>query len=163
MSLLLNVISSPLHYRPGMLPRLDLITVAVNDLDVARAFYLDGLGWPAALEVPGEIVFLQLNHGLLLGLFPADQLAEDVGVDAASVRPGVGFTLAHNVSGPDEVDDALERAVACGARIVKPAQRAAFGGYHGYFADPDGIRWEVAHNPGWRVDPDGTVRIGVID
>lgn len=67
------------------------------------------------------------------------------------------------MSGPDEVDEALERAVACGARIVKPAQRAAFGGYHGYFADPDGIRWEVAHNSGWRVDRDGTVRIGVID
>jgi catechol 2,3-dioxygenase-like lactoylglutathione lyase family enzyme len=146
-----------------MQPRLDLLTLAVDDLGAARRFYLDGLGWPAALDVPGEVLFLQLNHGLLVGLFGADDLATDMGTDPASVRPGAGFTLAHNVGSPAEVRDVLGRAQRAGATVVKPAQDAAFGGYHAYFADPVGLRWEVAWNPGWRVLPDGTVRIGAVE
>jgi catechol 2,3-dioxygenase-like lactoylglutathione lyase family enzyme len=143
-----------------MQPRLDLLTLAVDDLDAARRFYLDGLGWAAALDVPGEVLFLQLNHGLLVGLFGAADLATDMGADPASVRPGVGFTLAHDVGSPAEVRDVLAQALQAGATLVKPAQDAAFGGYHAYFADPVGLRWEVAWNPGWQVLPDGTVRIG---
>lgn len=146
-----------------MQPRLDLLTLAVPDLAAARRFYVDGLGWTAALDVPGEILFIQLNHGLLVGLFGADDLATDMGEDCASVVSGAGFTLAHNVPTRAAVDEVLERAQAAGARIVKPAQEAAFGGYHGYFADPAGIRWEVAHNPGWHVAPDGRVTLGVLE
>ena len=146
-----------------MQPRLDLLTLAVPDLDVARKFYVDGLGWTPALDVPGEIIFLQVNHGLLIGLFDAGDLAADMGVAPDTVVPGAGFTLAHNVGGEHEVRRVLEQAERAGARIVKPAQQAAFGGFHGYFTDPSGIRWEVAWNPGWRVETDGRVHIGPVD
>ena len=146
-----------------MQPRLDLLTVAVNDLDAERRFYLDGLGWTAALDVPGEVLFLQLNHGLLVALFGAEDLAVDMGADRGSVRVGQGFTLAHNVGSAAEVREVLAAALAAGATVVKPAQDAAFGGYHAYFADPDGIRWEVAWNPGLEILPDGRVRIGLVE
>ena len=146
-----------------MEPRLDLLTVAVPDLDAARRFYVEGLGWTPALDVPGEIVFLQVNSGLLLGLFGAAELAADMGLPVEAVVPGGGFTLAHNVDGPDAVRRVVTAAEAAGARVLKAPQQAAFGGFHAYFADPAGIRWEVAHNPGWRVDPDGTVRIGPVE
>ena len=146
-----------------MEPRLDLLTVAVPDLEVARRFYVDGLGWTPALDVPGEVVFIQVNAGLLLALFGAADLAADMGVPAEDVVPGGGFTLAHNVGSPDEVRRVVAAAEAAGARVVKPPQEAAFGGFHGYVTDPAGIRWEVAHNPGWRVEPDGTVRIGAVE
>src|SRR4051794_7970496 len=88
----------PASRQPGhMQPRLDLLTVAVPDLDAARRFYVDGLGWEPTLDVPGEVVFLQLGHGLLVGLFGAADLAADMGQDPASVVPGAGFALAHNV------------------------------------------------------------------
>ncbi len=146
-----------------MEPRLDLLTVAVPDLDAARRFYVEGLGWAPALDVPGEIVFLQIGRGLLLGLFGAADLAADMEVPAEAVVPGGGFTLAHNVEGPGAVREVFADAVAAGARPLKEPQEAAFGGFHAYFADPAGIRWEVAHNPGWRVDPDGTVHIGAVE
>jgi uncharacterized protein len=143
--------------------RLDLLTLAVPDLAAARRFYCQGLGWTPALDVPGEIVFLQLNHGLLIGLFGAEDLAADLGADSGPVIPGGGFTLAHNVDSPQAVRAVLAQAEAAGATILKPAQDAAFGGHHGYFADPAGIRWEVAYNPGWRVTPDGQVVIGAVE
>lgn len=143
-----------------MQPRLDLLTLAVADLEAARRFYRDGLGWEPTLDVPGEVIFFQLNHGLLVGLFGAVDLAADMGSAAGAVVPGAGYTLAHNVDSPGAVREVLERARAAGARILKPAQVAAFGGYHGYFADPSGICWEVAHNPGWTVAADGRVTIG---
>lgn len=146
-----------------MEPRLDLLTLAVADLDAARRFYVEGLGWSPALDVPGEIVFLQVGHGLLVGLFGAADLAADMGLDPSAVVPGAGFTLAHNVGSPEEVRAVVARAERAGAVVVKPPQSAAFGGYHAYLEDPVGIRWEVAHNPGWRVLEDGTVRIGAVD
>lgn len=160
-----SVKTGSVRYRQNdrMQPRLDLLTLAVPNLDTVRRFYLDGLGWTAALDVPGEIIFLQLNHGLLVGLFPSAQMAADMGQTAAEVVPGAGFTLAHNVDSRGAVREVLEQAQLAGATAVKPAQNAAFGGYHGYFADPAGIRWEIAHNPGWRVDADGRVSIGVIE
>ena len=136
--------------------RLDLITLAVPDLKAARDFYLRGLGWTAALDLP-EILFLQVGHGLLLGLFPAGDLAVDIGTAAPSAPSG--FTLAHNVASPQEVDAVLHTAADAGAKILKAGQRAEFGGYHGYFSDPSGVVWEVAHNSGWSVAADGRVTI----
>jgi catechol 2,3-dioxygenase-like lactoylglutathione lyase family enzyme len=144
-------------------PRLDLLTVAVPDLDIARRFYCEGLGWPSALDVPDEILFIQVNSGLLLGFYGAEALAADMGVDVSTVVPGAGFTLAHNVGSAGTVRSVMERAEAAGATVVKAPQNAAFGGYHGYFADPVGIRWEVAYNPGWHVDAYGKVSIGPVD
>jgi uncharacterized glyoxalase superfamily protein PhnB len=86
-----------------------------------------------------------------------------MGVDPASVVAGAGFTLAHNVGSPEEVRAVVDEAVAAGAVVVKEPQRAAFGGFHAYLTDPVGIRWEIAHNPGLRVLPDGTVEIGVVE
>ena len=143
--------------------RLDLLTVAVPDLDAARRFYVDGLGWTPALDVPGEVLFVQVNAGLLLALFGAADLAADMGVPVEDVVPGGGFTLAHNVDGPDPVREVFAAAVAAGGRPVKEPQPAAFGGFHAYFTDPAGVRWEVAHNPAWRVAADGTVHIGVVE
>jgi len=146
-----------------MQPRLDLVTVAVPDLDAARRFYVDGLGWEPALDVPGEVIFLQLNHGLLVALFGAADLAADMGEDRDSVAPGAGYALAQIVGSPEEVREVLARAQEAGATVIKPAQYAPFGGYHCYFADPGGVRWEVAYNPGWQVSPDGRVRIQPVD
>lgn len=155
-----------------MHPQVHLITLGVPDLDEARRFYVDGLGWPSSFDVPGEIVFIQVGHGLLLGLFGAAALEADIGhahigeADASqpagpSGRPAP-FTLAQVVQTEDQVIAALAAAEAAGGSIVKPAQRADFGGFHGYFADPAGFRWEVATNPGWSLAPDGAVSIGPI-
>jgi len=147
-----------------MEPRLDLLTLGVPDLAAARRFYVDGLGWQPVWEVPGEIVFIQINHGLLLALFGDEALERDVAPDApASVTPGPPpMSLAQIVATEDEVRDAVDRAVAAGATVLKPPQHGDFGGYHAYFADPSGFRWEIATNPGWRVDPDGRAHMGPI-
>jgi catechol 2,3-dioxygenase-like lactoylglutathione lyase family enzyme len=140
-------------------PRVTFITLGVPDLDAARRFYVDGLGWEPALDVPGEVIFIQVGHGLLLALFDAQKMAADIGA-GASVAATAGIALAHNVASEAEVAGAMERAAAAGATVLKPAQATAWGGHHGYFADPAGFVWEVAHNPGWRVEPDGRVAIG---
>jgi uncharacterized protein len=150
-----------------MQPRLDVLTLGVPDLDAARRFYVDGLGWEPLLEVPGEIVFVQVGHGRLLALWRADALETDIFGDAARgghPPPGAGVSLGHNVDSEDEVRRVVERAAAAGATVLKPPQRATeFGGYHGYFADPAGFRWDVVHNPGFSVDGDGRVRLGAGD
>ena len=139
--------------------RLSLITLGVPDLDEARRFYLEGLGWTPVLDVAGQVTFIQVAPGLLLSLFDAAQLAEDVGDGRPAASTVGNVTLAHNVGSEAEVDAALEDAVRAGATLVKPAQRAAWGGYHGYFADPAGTPREVAFNPGLVVDDDGAVRM----
>lgn len=137
--------------------RLSLITLGVPDIDAARHFYLDGLGWTPVLDVAGQVTFIQVAPGVLMSLFDAADLAEDIGDDRA-VAPAVGnVTLAHNVGSEAAVDAVLAEAVAAGATLLKPAQRAAWGGYHGYFADPAGTPWEVAFNPALVVDDDGAV------
>lgn len=146
-----------------MQARLDLITVAVDDFEAARRFYVIGLGWTPALEVPDEILFLQLNRGLLLALWGADDLAQDIGLGVGEVIPGAGFSLAHNVDRAQAVDQVVADARAAGATILRSPRRAPWGGYSGYFADPNGIRWEVAYNPNWRVDENGRVRIGPVE
>ncbi len=137
--------------------RMSLITLGVADLARARRFY-EGLGWRVGLAVEGEVVFFQLN-GLILTLYPRAALARDAGVAEA----GSGFsgiTLAHNVRGEAEVDAVLGEAARVGGRIVRPAHRAEWGGYSGYFADPDGHLWEVAHNPDFPIDGAGNTRLG---
>jgi catechol 2,3-dioxygenase-like lactoylglutathione lyase family enzyme len=136
-------------------PRLSLVTLGVRDVSVAHAFYVDGLGWTPTLAVPGEVTFIQVGHGVLLGLWSLDELVAEVG---EVVRDGpVPITLAHNVDDEATVDRVLADAQRAGGSVVVPAARRAWGGYNGYFADPDGYRWEVAHNPNLSVSDDGTV------
>lgn len=144
-----------------MEPIVHLITLGVTDLEQSRAFYVDGLGWPPAFDVPGEITFIQVGHGLLLGLFGADDLDADIGHAGHASGP-VPFTLAQILETEEQVTATLAAAEAAGATILKPAQHAEFGGFHGYFADPSGFCWEIATNPGWSMAPDGTVSIGPI-
>jgi catechol 2,3-dioxygenase-like lactoylglutathione lyase family enzyme len=134
--------------------QLQVITVGVVDLPVSRAFYSEGLGWTPLLDLD-EIVFYQVGHGLILALFPILDFAADIGAHIAT-NDG-SFSLGQVVQTQAEVDQAIEKARTAGARILKEPQDAAFGGYHGYFADPDGHRWEVAWNPGFTVTANGTV------
>ncbi|WP_043513853.1 VOC family protein [Halomonas sp. BC04] len=130
-----------------MQPRISMITLGVHDLERSVHFYEQGLGLPR-MESPPEVAFFTLN-GSWLGLYGREELAEDAGVTSQ----GSGFsgiTLAHNLGSEAEVDALMAQAVAAGATLVKPAEKVFWGGYSGYFADPDGYLWEVAHNPfGW--------------
>lgn len=126
-------------------PHISLVTLGVDDLKAAVRFYRDGLGLPKYELESDEVAFFELS-GTWLGLFPRTALADDVGVSVeGSGFPG--FSLAHNVDSKADVDAVLDEAEAAGATIVKPAQEADWGGYAGYFADPDGFLWEVAWNP----------------
>jgi catechol 2,3-dioxygenase-like lactoylglutathione lyase family enzyme len=136
-----------------MEPRLSLVTLGVRDLPRAARFYAEVLRLPRVNDSP-EIAFFELGR-TWLSLFPRDALAADVGLPA-DAQPGEagsqvhgfpGFTLAHNVRSEAEVDALLAEVAAGGGRLVKPAERADWGGYSGYFADPDGFLWEVAYNP----------------
>jgi catechol 2,3-dioxygenase-like lactoylglutathione lyase family enzyme len=143
-----------------MRPELHFITLATTDLDAARSFYRDGLGWQPLVDVPGEIVFFQVAPGLVLGFFDAEKFAEDLLSGAVSAGAS-GVTLSHNVGSPEEVTSTIDALVAAGGTLLKPAQPGAFGGvFHGHVADRGGVIWEIAHNPGWRVEDDGTVVFG---
>ncbi|MCX5494147.1 VOC family protein [Kaistia dalseonensis] len=128
----------------GLAPRLSIVTLGVANVQKARAFY-EALGWQASSASREAITFFQLS-GVVLALFERNALADD-----ATVAPaGDGFrgvTLAHNVESEAAVDAALAHAVRSGARLVKPASKVFWGGYSGYFSDPDGHLWEVAYNP----------------
>jgi len=140
--------------------RLHFITLSTANLDAARDFYINGLGWEPLMDVPGEIIFFQMAPGLTLGLFDAEKFAQDQG-RPGMVAPVEGVTLSHNVESREAVDGAVERMQKAGGTVVKPPQDGAFGGiYHALVRDPNGIVWEVAHNPGWRIDADGTVVFG---
>lgn len=134
-----------------MKPRISLVTLGVDDLERAVAFYRDGLGLPTAGIVGqefehGAVAFFDLQPGLKLALWPRVSLAHDAGV-AAGPRSVTEVCLAHNVGGREEVRAVMERARAAGATIVKPAGATFWGGFAGYFQDPDGHLWEVAWNP----------------
>lgn len=141
-------------------PQLHFLTVSTADLDAARAFYVAGLGWEPMLDVPGEIIFFQVAPGLVLGLFDAVKFARDQGLPTP--LPGVsGMTLSHNVGSPEEVDATYARLLAAGGTSAKAPQPGEFGGiYHAMVRDPNGITWEIAHNPGWRITDEGNVVFG---
>jgi catechol 2,3-dioxygenase-like lactoylglutathione lyase family enzyme len=145
--------------------RIDIVTLGVHDLAAARTFYVEGLGWEIALEVPGDIVFVQVNHGLLLAFYGAADLAADVkpGASPPPVHVPPPMSLAQVVADEDEVIAVCDRARNAGATILKEPQGADFGGFHCYFADPSGFHWEVSTNPGWQVGPDGKVSIATVD
>ena len=132
-----------------------LVTLGVADLDRARAFYA-ALGWEAHTAEEG-VVFIQLA-GQVLALFGLDDLAADQGVPAATLGHGA-LTLARNFATETEVDAAFALALSAGATPIKPPVKVFWGGYSGYFADPDGHVWELAVNPFWPLAPDGTLTL----
>jgi predicted lactoylglutathione lyase len=134
---------------------ISLVTLGVQDVAAATRFY-EALGFErSSASVEGEVSFFRTAGGLL-GLYGAEDLRRDA-VAGEPAAPGAfrGVTLAVNVGSREEVDAALATAAAAGADVVKPAQATEWGGYHGYFADPDGHLWEVAHNPFWPLGADG--------
>ena len=127
--------------------RISFVTLAVADLDATHRFYVDGLGWTPEMWVPGEVLMFRAGPLLVLSLWDAAAFEAEVG--ARPARDGVPpLTLAHNVATRAEVDAVLATALAAGAHPVPEAVERDWGGYTGYFADPDGFRWEVAWNPG---------------
>ncbi|MCM2395566.1 VOC family protein [Rhizobium sp. S95] len=132
--------------------RISLITLGVADVARSTAFY-ERLGWGRSSASQEAITFIQLK-GIVLALFSRAALAEDAGVENTPVGFS-GITLAHNVSNPEEVDAVVDFAISCGATLVKKPEKVFWGGYSGYFADPDGHLWEVAHNPFAPMDEHG--------
>lgn len=135
------------------------MTFATADLDAARRFYTDGLGWHPLADVPGEIIFFQVAPGVVLGLFDAASFSQDLAgsADHAAVS---GVTVSHNVQSPDEVRSIVATMAAAGGTVLKEPQSGEFGGiFHAHVRDPNGIIWEIAHNPTWRIDEDGTVSL----
>ena len=136
-----------------MKPRITLITLGVDDLARAVRFYRDGLGLKTEGIVGtqfeyGAVAFFDLQSGLKLALWPRASIAHDTGIGAGSLSPAE-FTLGHNVASSAEVDAVMEQAKRAGGTIVKPAHETFWGGYAGYFQDPDGHLWEIAWNPQW--------------
>lgn len=139
--------------------RISFITLGVSNLAQSRSFYEQGLGWkPSKRGSSAGVVFFQMGSGLVLALFPKDELAKDAGIP----NNGAGFSgmaLAYNVHERHEVAEVLHIAAQAGGKIIKPAQDTFWGGHAGYFADPDGYLWEVAWNPGFELTPDGEMRL----
>ena len=127
--------------------RVSFITLAVSDLAATRRFYVDGLEWEPVLEVPDDVIMFRVADKVVLSLWVEPAFEEEVG----PIRRGPGLapiTLAHNLPTKQQVDEVLNDARAAGATDVADAVEREWGGYTGYFADPDGYRWEVAYNPG---------------
>lgn len=139
-----------------MQQRISVVTLGVADLGRSREFYEAGLGWQAARQSQGDVVFYQAG-GLVLALYPRPLLAEDACVPDDEGDGFRGMTLAHNVRSREEVHELLDAAARAGGTITKPAQEVFWGGYAGYFADPDHHLWEVCHNPFWDLADDGSL------
>ena len=135
--------------------RISLITLGVADLQRAVAFYEGVVGWNAEASPPG-VIFFDLN-GIVFALWPHDELAKDMGLMIDHVPAYRGYSLAHNVRSELEVDEIFARLKSHGATILKEPQKAFWGGYSGYFSDPDGHTWEIAYNPFWTILKDGRV------
>lgn len=139
------------------IPRVSLITLGVSDLDKATAFYAAVLGTPPNRSYDG-VTFIELP-GTWLSLYPLENLARDIAPDVPIDRSGFGgITLAHNARNRGEVRSIMERAASAGGHIVKPAQDTFWGGFSGYFADPDGYFWEVAWGPMFAFTDNGELR-----
>jgi len=143
-------------YGHGVEKRLSLVTLGVGDLEGARRFY-EVLGWETQAAPGDDVVFFQAGP-IVVALWDRSGLAEDSGVEDGGGWGGV--TLAHNVSTPAEVDEVIEQARAAGGRITREPGKTFWGGYSGVFTDPEGHPWEVAHNPGWKLNEDGSVTLG---
>lgn len=140
-----------------MQARISLITLGVEDLQASLRFYRDGLGLATQGIVgtefeDGAVVFFDLQGGLKLALFPRSSLAKDAGIPLAA--GGGACCIAHNVNSQAEVDAVMKQAAQAGATVIKPAQATFWGGYSGYFRDPDGHLWEIAWNPQWTFPDD---------
>jgi uncharacterized protein len=135
--------------------RLSLVTLGVSDLARAKRFY-EALGWVTNTDPELDVFFFQAG-GMVVALWDRASLAEDSGVEDSGGWGGV--TLAHNVRSPEEVDRVIAEAEAAGATIPRHGAETFWGGYSGVFVDPDGHPWEVAHNPGWTIEDDGSIRI----
>jgi catechol 2,3-dioxygenase-like lactoylglutathione lyase family enzyme len=140
-----------------MEPRITLITLGVASVARARKFYVEGLGWPVASFGGGEVAFLPLA-GVVLALYRAADFAKDTG-RPRDATGSAGVALAHNVRSRDEVDRVFALAKRAGASLLKPPEEKAWGGYAGYFADPDGHAWEIAWNPGFPMRADGSIAL----
>lgn len=138
-----------------MRPNLTVVTLGVKDFERSLGFYKDGLGWPTSATKEDKIAFFDLK-GVIIALYGRESLAEDALVDP----DGNGFsgvTLAHNATSEREVDEVFTQIAEIHARIIKKPQKTSWGGYSGYFADPDGHLWEVVYNPYWKIDRKGNV------
>ena len=134
-----------------MKPRISVVTLGVADLERSLAFYRDGLGLPTKGIMGrefehGAVAFFDLSGGLKLAIWAQDDIAHDAGLAKTPISP-TAMTIGHNVSRREEVDDVMRQARDAGAAIVKPAEDTFYGGYAGYFRDPDGHLWEVVWNP----------------
>jgi uncharacterized glyoxalase superfamily protein PhnB len=137
--------------KKNMEPRFTVLTLGVDHLERSLAFYRDGLGLPTPGIIGkefehGAIVFIDLKHGMKLGLYARKDLAWDAKMPQSPASP-TEFSIGYNVRKKEEVDEIMETAKKAGAKIVKPAEKAFWGGYSGYFQDPDGHLWEVVWNP----------------
>jgi hypothetical protein len=138
--------------------RINIVTLGVDNLALSESFYI-ALGWQrSSASQDGVIAWFKLN-GAILGLFPYADLAADATIAADPKQRFNGVTLAINLESQEAVDAALSHAKSCGAELIKPASMAVFGVYSGYFADPDGYLWEIAWNPFFEQDADGTLQM----
>jgi catechol 2,3-dioxygenase-like lactoylglutathione lyase family enzyme len=140
-----------------MRQKLTLITLGVDDIRRATDFYEKGLGWKRSAASMDDMILFPLG-GIVLGLYPRKLLAEDAGVDANSSGFS-GITLSYNAKSEKEVEEVLDKVEKLGASIVKSAQKVFWGGYHGYFKDPDGHIIEVAFNPYWEMDENDNLKL----
>jgi catechol 2,3-dioxygenase-like lactoylglutathione lyase family enzyme len=139
-----------------MKPRITVLTLGVSDLERSLRFYHDGLGFPTQGIVGteferGAVAFFELQAGLMLAVWPRESIAHDSGLPVSPSSP-TELTLGHNVASREDVDDVMTQARDAGATIVKPVQPTFWGGYAGYFQDPDGHLWEVVWNPQLSID-----------
>ena len=139
-----------------MEPRFTVVTLGVDNLERSLAFYRDGLGLPTKGIIGkefehGEVVFFDLHHNMSLALYPRKDLAWDAGTAHTPASPSE-FSIGYNVRKKEDVDELMILAKNAGAKITKPAEKAFWGGYHGYFQDPDGHLWEIVWNPNWKQD-----------